>query len=72
MWAVSVASEWKMRRCYQGIVGDNLEAEFVPMSFSLKDGSEEIRLTPYSYIPNLGKRWNNFSMMMRGMAKQYI
>ena len=53
---MDVASEGKLRKSSQGIVGDNLEAEYVPMSFSLKDGNEEIRLTPYAYIPNLWEK----------------
>ncbi len=38
------------------LVGGNLEAEAVPMTFRLKEGGEEIRAVPLVYIPNLQKK----------------
>ena len=38
------------------LLGDNLEAEAVPMTFPLKKGGgggEEVRATPYCYVPDL-------------------
>ena len=35
------------------LVGDNLEAELAPMSFSHKDGGEVIKEAPIAYIPRL-------------------
>ena len=56
-----MASEGKMRKRSKDIVGDNLEAEYVPMSFSLKDGTEEIRLAPDAYISNL---WGKIEQLL--------
>lgn len=38
-----MASEGKMRKRSQDLIGDNLDAEYVPMSFTLKNGTEEKR-----------------------------
>ena len=37
------------------LLGDNLEAEPVPVTFPLKKGGggEEVRATPYCYVPDL-------------------
>ena len=35
------------------MVGDNLEAEAVPFTFSLASGGEEIRAAPIVYVPDL-------------------
>lgn len=38
----------------KSLLGDNLEAETVPLTFPLKKGGgEEIRATPYCYVPDL-------------------
>jgi hypothetical protein len=52
-WGVAIAGEKKMRTISAQIVGENLKAEAVPLSFRLKDGGEEIRPAPMAYIPNL-------------------
>ena len=55
-WGVSIASERKMRTKAKEMVGDCLEAENVPFSFSLKEGGEEMRLAPYAYVTSLWER----------------
>ena len=55
-WGVAIAGEKKMRAVSNQIVGENLKAEAVPLSFRLKDGGEEIRPAPMAYIPNLWQK----------------
>ena len=50
---VSIASETKMRKRAAEILGDNLIVEKVALTFSLKEGGEEVKLRPYGYIPDL-------------------
>lgn len=38
------------------MVGDNLEAELAPMSFSHNDGGKLIKDTPIAYIPRLWEK----------------
>jgi hypothetical protein len=52
----SLSSEKKQRKAAKFLLGDNLEAEAVPLTFPLKrgdSGGEEIRVTPYCYIPDI-------------------
>lgn len=38
----------------RSLLGDNLEAEAVPLTFPLKKTSgEEVRATPFCYVPDL-------------------
>ena len=53
-----------MRTISAQIVGDNLKAEAVPLSFRLKDGGEEIRPAPMAYIPNL---WQKIEDMLNSL-----
>lgn len=50
---MSIASERKLRKRSKEVVTDNLKAEGVPFTFSLKSGGEEIRAAPLAYIPDL-------------------
>ena len=50
---MSIASETKMRKRAADIVGDNLVVEKVALTFSRKEGGEEVRLKPYGYIPDI-------------------
>ena len=50
-----------MRKRSTGIVGEMIAAELVPMSFSCKQGGDEIRLTPYAYITDL---WASIEKML--------
>lgn len=43
---VSIASEMKMRKRAAEIVGDNLKVEKVPLTFTSKEGGEEVKLHP--------------------------
>lgn len=56
MWGVGIASEKKMRHEAAEIVGTNLEAELVPLSFAHKDGGEVIKEAPIAYIPHLWEK----------------
>lgn len=55
-WGISLSSEKKQRKVARTLLGDNLEAEAVPLTFSLKKGGEEVRVTPYCYIPDLVRK----------------
>ena len=55
-WGLTIASEKKMRKVASELVGDNLEAELAPMSFSHKDGGEVIKEAPIAYIPRLWEK----------------
>ena len=50
-----------MRAVSHQVVEENLKVEAVPLSFRLKDGGEEIRPAPMSYIPNL---WHKIKDML--------
>lgn len=50
---VSIASEKKMRKRAAEIIGDNLIVEKVALTFSLKEGGEEVKMRPFAYIPNI-------------------
>ena len=45
-----------MRQRAKELVGDDLEGEMVPLSFQLKEGGEEIRLSPYVYVTSLWEK----------------
>ena len=53
---MSIASERKLRKRSKEVVTDNLKAEGVPFTFSLKSGGEEIRAAPLAYIPDLKEK----------------
>lgn len=55
-WGLTIASEKKMRKVASELVGENLEAELAPMSFSHKDGGEVIKEAPIAYIPHLWEK----------------
>ena len=55
-WGITLASERRMRKEASDLVGDNLEAELAPMSFTHKDGGEVIRDAPLAYVPNLWEK----------------
>ena len=56
MWGIGMAIEEKMRREATELVGNNLEAELAPMSFSHKDGREVICEAPIVFIPVLWEK----------------
>ena len=55
-WGLTLASEKRMRKVASELVGDNLEAELAPMSFSHRDGGEVIKEAPIAYIPRLWEK----------------
>ncbi len=52
---MDLASEPKQRTLAKKLLGDNLEAETTPMTFSLKP-SGEIRAVPLVFVPNLQEK----------------
>lgn len=53
-WGISLSSEKKQRVVAKTLLGDNLDAEAVPLTFPLKKtGGEEIRATAYCFVPDL-------------------
>ena len=55
-WNVEIGSEPKMRKEATALLGDNLVAELVPLSFPHKDGGEEIKPAALVYAPNLWQK----------------
>ena len=55
-WGLTIASEKRMGKVASELIGDNLEAELAPMSFSHKDGGEVIKDVPIAYIPRLWEK----------------
>ena len=50
---ISLASERSQRQLAREIIGDNLQAEKAPFSFTKDGGGEEIREIPFVFVPNL-------------------
>ena len=50
---VTIASEKVLRKRAAEIIGENIAVEKVPLTFTLKEGGEEVRLRPYGYIPDI-------------------
>lgn len=46
-------SEKKQRVRANSLIGDNIEAESIPLTFPLKKGGEEIRAAALCYVPQL-------------------
>ena len=45
-----------MRNEEKHLIGDGFNAENVPFSFNLKEGSVELRLAPYAYVTSLWEK----------------
>ena len=63
---ISVGSEVKQRALAKEIVGDNLAAENGAFTFRRDGGGEEIRETPFVYVPNLIRRATDLIEHHRG------
>ena len=50
---MSLSSERQQRKRAKQMIGDTIEAEAVPLSFSLPSGGEEIRAAAMAYVPDL-------------------
>ncbi len=50
---MSLSSEKRQTVVARKLIGDNLEAEAVPLTFTLKKGGEEIRVAALCYVPEL-------------------
>ena len=70
-WGVSIAGEQKMRAVSEDIIGENLKADTVPLTFRLKDGGEEILPAPIAYTPNL---WQKIEDMLNSSdgSNEYV
>lgn len=56
-WGIALGSEKKQRTVAKELLGNNLEAEAVPLTFPLKKGKgEEVRATAFCYVPNLASK----------------
>ena len=53
---MNIASERKLRKRSKEVVTNNLQAEGVPLTFSLKSGGEEIRAAPLVFVPDLKEK----------------
>ena len=53
MWGVATASEKNMRQEAKQLLGENLKAELVPLTFKHRDGGEVIKEAAMAYIPDL-------------------
>lgn len=51
-WGLSMSSEKKQRVAAHQLIGDNLEAESIPLTFPLKRG-EEVRAAAVCYVPHM-------------------
>ena len=51
-----MSSERHMRRRSSNVIGSNISAEMVPLSFQHKDGREVIKQAPIASIPDLWAR----------------
>lgn len=52
-WGLSMRSEKRQRVAAHELIGDNLEAESIPLTFPLKGGGEEVRAAALCYAPNI-------------------
>lgn len=53
-WGISLGSEGKQRKVAGELLGKNLEAEAIPLTFPLKKGGgEEVRTKAFCYVPDL-------------------
>ena len=50
---VSLSSERKQRTLAKEQVGENLDAETAPFSFTLASGGEELRVAAHVFLPHL-------------------
>ena len=63
---VSVGSERKQRARVEEIVGDNIYAEMGAFTFKRDGGGEDIKETPFVYIPNLIRKASDLIEEHRG------
>lgn len=61
-----MGSEVKQRALAKDLIGDNIQAELGAFTFRLDGGGEEIRETPFVYIPNLIRRATDLIEEHRG------
>ena len=63
---IHVASEAKQRAIAKDIVGDNIVAEWGAFTFKRDGGGEDIRQTPFVYVPNIVRKVTDLIEMHRG------
>ena len=58
-WGVALSSEQRMRSVSSQLIGQNLEAETIPLAFK-RDSGNEIIPAPIAYIPDLWMKVEGF------------
>ena len=53
---VSLSSEGRQREIAQRQIGENIDSETAPFSFSLPSGGEELRAAAHVFIPRLREK----------------
>ena len=51
-----LVGEKRQRTLANTLLGENIEAEAAPMTFSLKGGGEEVKDVPFASVPDLTKK----------------
>ena len=72
MWGMATASEKSMREEAKQLIGDNLKAELVPLTFKHRDGGEVIKEAAMAYIPNLWLKISELLDQNSDESKRYI
>ena len=72
MWGVATASEKKMRAEAKELLGENLKAELVPLTFKHRDGGEVIKEAAMAYVPDLWLKISNLLDQNSDQSKRYI
>ena len=65
-WGLTMASEKRQRELAQQWSPDCVQAEYVPFSFRLSNGGEEMRPAPFAYIPDI---WNRLIQLLDDMNR---
>lgn len=55
-WNIKLSSEAKERSLARELVGPNIAAEAVPLTFPMDNGGNEVRKAPMAYVPNLAAK----------------
>lgn len=70
-WGVALSAEQKMRSVSSEIIGEDIEAETIPLSFK-RDGGEEIMPAPIAYAPDLWMKIERFLNSCDESGQRYI
>ena len=72
MWGMATASEKKMIAEAKELLGENLKAELVPLTFKHRDGGEVIKEAAMAYVPDLCLKISNLLDQNSDQSKRYI